>query len=106
MYPRKILKNKLFIELFNFNLRRQILKRQSSRYRPEIVEDVCEKRDYPAKPYSPFPAAKDWAEFALMRADDLLNWARKGSLWPMTFGLACCAIEMMHIAGPRYDMDR
>ena len=29
-----------------------------------------------------------------------------GSIWPLTFGLACCAVEMMHIAAPRYDMDR
>lgn len=27
-------------------------------------------------------------------------------MWPMTFGLACCAVEMMHMAAPRYDMDR
>lgn len=58
------------------------------------------------KPYSPFPQPKTWTEFAVTRLDDLLNWARKCSLWPLTFGLACCAIEMMHMAAPRYDMDR
>ncbi|XP_043277270.1 NADH-quinone oxidoreductase subunit B-like [Venturia canescens] len=57
-------------------------------------------------PYSPFQNTTNMAEYALARADDLLNWGRKGSLWPLTFGLACCAVEMMHIAAPRYDMDR
>lgn len=38
--------------------------------------------------------------------DQVANWARQGSLWPMTFGLACCAIEMMHLSTPRYDQDR
>ena len=42
----------------------------------------------------------------MARIDDLVNWGRKSSLWPLTFGLACCAVEMMHIAAPRYDMDR
>lgn len=56
--------------------------------------------------YSPFTGAPNAVDFALARVDDLLNWARKSSLWPLTFGLACCAVEMMHIAAPRYDMDR
>jgi len=58
------------------------------------------------KQYSPFVGAPNSVDFALARVDDLMNWARKGSLWPLTFGLACCAVEMMHIAAPRYDMDR
>ena len=44
--------------------------------------------------------------FVTTSADKLINWARTGSLWPMTFGLACCAVEMMHAAAARYDMDR
>ncbi|MCL7026186.1 hypothetical protein MKW94_005386 [Papaver nudicaule] len=35
-----------------------------------------------------------------------MNWARRGSIWPMTFGLACCAVEMMHAGAARYDFDR
>ncbi|KZO95545.1 NADH-quinone oxidoreductase [Calocera viscosa TUFC12733] len=45
-------------------------------------------------------------EYVLSTIDQIVNWAREGSTWPMTFGLACCGVEMMHIAGPRYDQDR
>lgn len=38
--------------------------------------------------------------------DSAVNWARKSALWPMTFGLACCAIEMIAVVSSRYDLDR
>ncbi len=44
--------------------------------------------------------------YLVSRLDSLLAWARTGSLWPMTFGLACCAIEMIHAYMARYDLDR
>ena len=44
--------------------------------------------------------------FLVTTADDLIIWARTGSLMWMTFGLACCAIEMMQMSMPRYDAER
>lgn len=44
--------------------------------------------------------------YLLTSADKLFDWARTGSMWPMTFGLACCAVEMIHAYMSRYDLDR
>ncbi len=38
--------------------------------------------------------------------DTVINWARRSSVWPLSFGLACCAIEMMATGFSRYDIDR
>src|SRR6202045_5441025 len=42
----------------------------------------------------------------LTTLDSAVNWMRKGSIWPMTFGLACCAIEMMSMGASRFDIAR
>jgi NADH-quinone oxidoreductase subunit B len=42
----------------------------------------------------------------LTTVDKVVNWSRKSSLWPMSFGLACCAIEMMSTAASRFDIAR
>src|ERR1700709_1597272 len=44
--------------------------------------------------------------FVVANVDKLVNWARTGSLWPLSFGLACCAVEMIHAFMPRYDRGR
>ena len=45
-------------------------------------------------------------DYAITSLDKAKDWARKSSFWPATFGLACCAVEMMHASAPRYDQDR
>lgn len=77
-----------------------------SRYQ-QTMPVVDPEKPLPKKGYSPFGTNQpNLVEWSIARLDDLLNWGRKGSIWPLTFGLACCAVEMMHIAAPRYDMDR
>ena len=44
--------------------------------------------------------------FIVPTAENLMNCTRTGSMWPMTFGLACCAVEMMQAGAARYDLDR
>ncbi len=76
------------------------------------------KQDMEQWPHEPVPPGQQAAVmdrvnaevqqkgFLIAQLDGLVNWARTGSLWPMTFGLACCAIEMMHAYVSRYDLDR
>ncbi|KAF8586742.1 hypothetical protein K439DRAFT_1340154, partial [Ramaria rubella] len=45
-------------------------------------------------------------DYVLLTLDKIIRWARQGSMWPTTFGLACCTVEMMHMAAARYDQDR
>ena len=45
-------------------------------------------------------------EIIVTKTEDLFNWAKGSSLWPMTFGLSCCAIEMMATGASRFDIDR
>ncbi|XP_066590238.1 NADH-quinone oxidoreductase subunit B-like [Prorops nasuta] len=75
--------------------------------RPDLAAktfNVPEKK----RPISDNPITLEHGAMAFItaRIDDLVFWGKKNSLWPLTFGLACCAVEMMHIAAPRYDMDR
>ncbi|KAK4119645.1 NADH-quinone oxidoreductase [Parathielavia appendiculata] len=70
------------------------------------------RRPLPPRPVRPTTALSterapsSVVEYALTTLDALINWGRQGSLWPLTFGLACCGIEMMHASMPRYDQDR
>lgn len=51
-------------------------------------------------------AAIPGAGIVLGKLEEVKSWARESSLWPLTFGLSCCAIEMMATAASRYDLDR
>ena len=54
----------------------------------------------------PVDGTKTEGGFLATRADALVNWGRKNSLWPMPLGLSCCGIEMMSMLGPRFDLAR
>ncbi|KAL2126679.1 hypothetical protein VTI74DRAFT_420 [Chaetomium olivicolor] len=64
------------------------------------------KRERKEVPLPSQEGTKGLVQYALTTLDIMTNWARQSSLWPMTFGLACCAVEMMHLSTPRYDQDR
>ena len=67
--------------------------------------NLKEKEDQIPKEFKQL--AKDFADkgFITTSLDNLVNWARTGSLHWMTFGLACCAVEMMQTSMPRYDLE-
>ena len=73
----------------------------------EIVEKFFTKHQ------APIPDPIDWLNappladnVLLTSVDKVVNWSRQYSMWPMTFGLACCAIEMMCMAASRFDLAR
>jgi len=63
------------------------------------------KSPSPDAPPDLFNGALPHKGFVMTKLDQAVGWAQAGSLWPLTFGLACCAVEMMHAAAPRYDLD-
>jgi len=70
---------------------------------PDLTASGKARREVPL----PSQEKKEGAmQYALTTLDQIANWSRQSSLWPMTFGLACCAVEMMHLSTPRYDQDR
>lgn len=57
---------------------------------PQIIDGVVEAND----------------QFMVTTVEKFIRWAQKSSVWPLSFGLACCAIEMMNLVSPRYDSAR
>jgi len=66
---------------------------------PELFARIDDYRDTQAA-----AAASEGLVFTTL--DKAVNWARKNSIWPMSFGLACCAIEMMSMSASRFDIAR
>ena len=63
---------------------------------------IVEERKLPAIVYK----VPGLADISMTTVDFFIDWARKSSIWPLTFGLACCAIEMMAAYGTRFDINR
>ncbi len=74
----------------------------------DLVSPPAARRDEALEAQVFRPMAHEFSNqgFVLSSLEDVAKWARTGSLWWMTFGLACCAVEMMHTNMPRFDMER
>jgi NADH-quinone oxidoreductase subunit B len=59
-----------------------------------------------AEPYEPMLENTNDRSYMITSVDYVFNWARKSSIWPLTFGLACCAIEMIASSAARFDIAR
>jgi NADH dehydrogenase (ubiquinone) Fe-S protein 7 len=77
-----------------------------SLWRRSRIEELGWTVASPPKSKNPTHTRGRTTEFVLTTVDSIMNWVRTSSIWPMTFGLACCAVEMMHMAAARYDQDR
>ncbi len=75
-----------------------------------IRENQIRLGDAPPDMFKKIDTEFDPAEFSqsiiMTTVDQAINWGRKNSIWPMTFGLACCAIEMMAMTASRFDIAR
>ena len=69
----------------------------------DSLQFVGDDKEYASREIASEVANKGFIQTS---AQDVINWARTGSLHWMTFGLACCAVEMMHTSTPRYDLER
>jgi len=68
------------------------------------MEQATNKENQPSFPGEIHPVPG--GDIVLTKLDDIINWARSNSLWPLTFATSCCGIEMMSVASAKYDFSR
>lgn len=79
-----------------------LIKSNEDNLKQQLPKDLQDERVL----FQAFNEQVEKTGFVMTQLDKLAAWAQSSSLWPMTFGLACCAVEMMHAAASRYDLDR